>query len=296
MLVTPIATRSRGKEPGQPGLAEPDHRVRIGVTSQKFQRSVTVIRAEHRIPGRSQQLDQRVEAGVDRGAALDHRGTLLDQPPQRISRALPGVGTQSFGVQQRQPGQQLRVDPVVFGVLGVVLAQVSRLRGRHHHNRRAAPAKPLGNHDPDISGGLEYHRQLSRVLDTHIGPYPLQLVGAGQELPAPPHRLAVTGQRRLMRSPDRDVDPQRQCHRKTLLPQALSDHQVTDRRGYGPDILQAGVHTHRLAPSSRTRTPHDQTPKSTGGRSNLRDHHVSQSDPRTCPWTHTEAKCRTQVR
>src|SRR3954451_10810266 len=49
----------------------------------------------------------------------------------------------------------------------------------------------------------------------------------------------------------------------------------------------------RLAPSSLTRTPHDQTPKSTGGRSNLRDHHVSQSDPRTYPWTHTEAKCQT---
>ncbi|EUA51627.1 hypothetical protein I552_2568 [Mycobacterium xenopi 3993] len=40
-----------------------------------------------------------------------------------------------------------------------------------------------------------------------------------------------------MRSPNRNVDPQRQCHCKTLQPLALSDHQVTERRGHGPDIL-----------------------------------------------------------
>src|ERR1700754_906781 len=104
MVVAPVATRAGDEEPGQPGLAEPDHRVRISVTGQKFQRGVAVVRAEYRIPGRAEELDEGVEASLNRGAALDHRETLLGQPPQRISWALPAVGTQSFRVQQRAAG------------------------------------------------------------------------------------------------------------------------------------------------------------------------------------------------
>src|SRR3954453_12682833 len=93
MLVTPGATRAGDEEPGQPGMAEPNRCGRIDVVRQKLQRCVAVVRPEHRIPGRSQQLDEGVEAGIARGAALDHRGALLGQPPQRIRWALPGVGT-----------------------------------------------------------------------------------------------------------------------------------------------------------------------------------------------------------
>lgn len=204
--------RARSEEPAQPGLAEPDHCVGIGVVRQKLQRGVAVVRPEHRIPSRSQQFSKGVEAGVNRGAALDHRGALLSQPPQRVGRALSGVGAQTFGVQERQPGQKLRIDPVILGVLGVVLTQIRRLGGRHHHHRRPAAPEPFGDHDPGVAGGLEHHGQLGRILQTQLGPQPLQLNRPGEELPAPPHNHPITRQRRLMRRPDRDVDPQGQCH------------------------------------------------------------------------------------
>ena len=135
-------------------------------------------------------------------------------------------------MQQRQPGQQFGIDPVVLGVLGVVLAQVRGLGGRDHHHPCAATAKPLRDHDPCVTGWLDDYRQLTWIDEVEITPEPLQIGRSGPELPAPPHRDAVVGERGLMRRPARP----RRC--LTSTPSRCSchsdrnpDHQVTDHRG-----------------------------------------------------------------
>jgi hypothetical protein len=75
--------------------------VGIGVTGQELQRGDAVVGPQHSIPGRPEKLDERVESGIDSNPALDHRGALLDQPPQRVRGALAGVLPQPFGMQQR---------------------------------------------------------------------------------------------------------------------------------------------------------------------------------------------------
>jgi hypothetical protein len=236
VVLAPSAARAGDQKPAQAGLAEPDHRVRVGVATQELQRSDAIVRPQYRIPSGAEEFDERVEPRVDRDPTLDHRGALLDQTTQRVRRPLAGVLPQPFGMQQRQPGQQFGVDPVVLGVLGVVLAQVRGLGGRDHHHPCAATAEPLRDHDPCVPGWLDDHGQLTGVSEVEIGPEPLQIGWSCPELPAPPHRGAVVRERGLMRRPDRNVDAQRQRH--LVAPVSRNpDHEVTDRRGHGPDIL-----------------------------------------------------------
>ena len=173
---------------------------------------------------------------VDRGPPLDHRGALLDQPPQRIGRSLTGVLAQPFRVQQRQPGQQLGVDAVVLGVLGVVLTQVRRLGRRDHHHPRPAAAEPLRHHDPGVPGRLDAPRS---ARPDRPGPDPPTAAPdrpAGSRTSGHATPGSVPRQRRLMRGPDGHVDAQRQCHLRSPVSQSRSN-QVTDQHGHGPDIL-----------------------------------------------------------
>ena len=208
VVLTPEPARVAGQEPGQACLSQPDDCVRVGIAGQHHQRGLAVVRPEHCVPGRAEQLDQRVEPGVDRGAPLDHRGALLGQPAQRVGRSGSGELTQPLGVQQRQLGEDLGIEAVVLGVLGVVGPQVRRLGGRDHHHPRAPGAEPVREHDPGIAGRFEDHGQLGRVLQVKIAPQPLQIGRPRHELAALPQRLAVYRQRRLMLGPTGHIDTQ----------------------------------------------------------------------------------------
>ena len=216
--------------------------VRVGVAGQKLQRGVAVVRAQYASyqAGPSSSM-QGVKAGIDRGAALDDRGTrILISRRNGSAGPSPGVVDAILRVQQRQPGQQLGVDPVVFGVLGVVLTQVSGLGGGHHHHLGAAPTKPRGNRQSRRFGSARLPPSASAgSLSTADRPTPAPARRAGEERAARSRPNLPSGRAsdRLVRSPAGHVDSQRQFHRKTLLPLALSVDKVTDRRGHGPDIL-----------------------------------------------------------
>ncbi|SHX24116.1 Uncharacterised protein [Mycobacteroides abscessus subsp. abscessus] len=237
MVAAPRATGPGDQEPAQTSVAEADHRVRIGVTGQELQRRDAVIRTEHRIPSRPEELDECIESGVDGDPAFDHGGALLDQAPQRVCRSLAGILTQAFGMKKWQPGQQLGVDPIVLGVLGVVLAKIRRLGGGNHHHAGPAAAEPLRHNDPRVARRLDHDRQITRISQIQVIPQPFQLRRPGRELTATPHRDSVAGQRPLMRCPHCHVDPQRQCHCRFAPVSPILSSQVTDHRGHGPDIL-----------------------------------------------------------
>lgn len=174
-------------------------------------------------------------------------------------------------------------------MLGVVLAQVRGLRGRDHHHRCAAAAEPLRDHDPRVPGRLNHHGQLARLCQVEVVPEPLQISRSGPEL-CPATRSCC----RPRAWPDARPGRPRRFPMSTPSAsscQSLSGSQVTDHRGHGPDILQAGSPARRLAPSSRTGTPLDQTPSP---RATTR----CQGSPRVPvgtldrPRTHRQAKCR----
>ena len=136
-------------EPGQPGPAEPFHHMRVGIAGgEELQRgAVGQVGADRVVPGRPEDLQQRVQPGQALAAAVGQGRVQLRRPLQRITRPQALLGIQAVGVQHRQPGQQLGVQPVGLGVLGVVAAQIGRPFRRHqHHWRRGAgtrrPAAP----------------------------------------------------------------------------------------------------------------------------------------------------------
>ena len=83
-----------GEEAGEPGPAEPTDGVRVGVAGgEQLQRGVvSQVGGEGGVPGRAEDLQQRVEAGQGRGAPLDQRGVQLGGPAQRVTRAQPAFG------------------------------------------------------------------------------------------------------------------------------------------------------------------------------------------------------------
>jgi hypothetical protein len=118
-----------------------------------------VIASEIRMVRRAEKLDQTVDAVKAGGAPLDQLGTSPHGPLERISRA-EGVDLgQHLRVQQRQACQHSRVEPVVLGVLGVVVAQVRLLR-RHHHDLCASAVQPRRQRNPSITGRFHHHGHL----------------------------------------------------------------------------------------------------------------------------------------
>ena len=136
-------------EPGQPGPAEPFHHMRIGISGgEELQRgAVGQIGTDRGVPGRPEDLQQRIQPGQALTAAVGQGRVQLGRPLQRITRPQALLGIQAVRMQHRQPGQQLRVQPVGFGVLGVVAAQIRRTFWWNQHDAGACaettrPAAP----------------------------------------------------------------------------------------------------------------------------------------------------------
>ena len=260
VVVAPGAARVPDQEPGQPSLSEPDQAGGVGVAGQYRQSGFAVVRAERVVPGRAEQLELGVEALEHRGTAFHDRGPDLHDPAQRFGRPVTGVLAQPFGVQQRQPGQQLGVQVVVLGVLGVVRPQIRRLSGRHHRDLRTPAPQPRRHRHPRVPGGLHHHRHRVALGEPEVVPQTLQVVGPGEELPPGPHECPVrTSQRRLMRSPARQIDTQRQPHERPFR-HSQQGSLGPIRRRHSPDIPQAEVRRPAAAPSSRTGTPAEHRP------------------------------------
>jgi hypothetical protein len=244
------------EEPGEPGPAEPSDGVRVGVAGgEEPQRGVVAqVRCEGGVPGRAEDLQQRIEPGQGRGAPLDQRRVQLGGPPQRVTGSQPALGMQPLGVQQRQPGEQDRVQPVGFGVLGVVGAQVRGPLGRDQHHGRAPTTEPGRQRNPGVAGRLHHHRDLSGCggLD-QPGPQPVQLGGLGAEpMPGPQQLPTRVGGAGLMRCTHRDVDPPANDHSRTPISLADMARQPVCRGGtISARHSLTGIHTD----SSSVRSP-----------------------------------------
>jgi hypothetical protein len=78
------------------------------------------------MPGRPENFQQGIQPGQALAATMRQGGVQLRRPLQRIARPQALLGIQAVRMQHRQPGQQLGVQPVGFGVFGVVAAQIRR--------------------------------------------------------------------------------------------------------------------------------------------------------------------------
>jgi hypothetical protein len=114
------------KEAAQSGSAQPADLVRVGVAGgqEPQRRLVGQVGVQGGQPPGAEQLQQRVQAGQGGGAALDQGGAQLGRASQRRGGTQAVLGVQAVWVQQRQPGEQARVEPVGLGVLVVLGAQV----------------------------------------------------------------------------------------------------------------------------------------------------------------------------
>ena len=86
-FVSPRLAAGAAEERRQAGLAEAFHLNRVGVAGQEPQSGQRHIRAERGNPRRSQDLQQRVEAGHRGGAAMHQAGADLDRPFEMVPRA-----------------------------------------------------------------------------------------------------------------------------------------------------------------------------------------------------------------
>ena len=129
-------------------------------------------------------------------------------------------------MQQRQPSQQLGVQSVGLGVLGVVGAQIRRLLGGHQHHGCAPASEPRGQRHPGVAGRFHHHQHLVGVAG-QLGPEGLEFRSTGTELVTRPHDPAclVRASRPMLR-PARDVDSQTNLH-LLLLPVEVLDGVVT---------------------------------------------------------------------
>jgi hypothetical protein len=160
---------------------------------------------------------------------MHQAGSELHGPLERITGPVGGLWVEAIRVQQRQPSQQLRVQPVGLGVLGVIGAEVRRLLGGHQDHGRAAPSEPCGQRHPSVTGRLHHHQHLGGVAG-QSGPERFEFLSTRTELVARPHdRAGLVRTSRPMRSPARDVDPQTNLH-LLLLPVAGPERRRSRRR------------------------------------------------------------------
>jgi hypothetical protein len=162
-------------------------------------------------------------------------GSELHGPLERITGPVGGLWVEAIWVQQRQPSQQLGVQPVGLGVLGVIGAQVRRLLGGDQDHRRAPAPEPCGQRHPGVAGRFHHHQHLVGVAG-QLGPEGLEVLGAGVEpVTRPQDRAGLVRTSRLMRSPARDVDSQTNLH-LLLLPVEVLDGGGHDGGRGAPDI------------------------------------------------------------
>jgi hypothetical protein len=190
LVLPPHAAAAADQQPGQPGPAEPLQRMRIGVALEDGECGLAGLRADGGRPRRAEQLQQRLEPLHSGGAAGDQVGPVTDRTAQRLGRTQARRGGQAVGVQQRQPGQQLAVQPVGLGVLVVVAAQVGRLLRRHHPHRGAASPQPGRQRHPRVTGRLHHHRDRHVADRADRRPQRLQLGAGGAESPVGPDQPA----------------------------------------------------------------------------------------------------------
>ena len=148
---------------------------------------------------------------------------------ERIRRAEPFFQVQAFRMQHRQPGQQLRIEPVGLGVLGIVIAQVGRPFRRHQNDPCPFATEPRRQRHPRVTSWFHHHQHLRGIgaVGQHC-PQLGEIARRGAEPTTGPQKPAlIVGQADLMGGPTRDVNAQTQWHFEPLL---VNDSDLTDRR------------------------------------------------------------------
>ena len=206
----------RRKKSASRVAAEPFDLARVAVAGQEPQRGQRHVAADRGDPGRSEDLQQRVQPGHRGGPPVHQPGADLHRPLERLAGTEGVLTVQPVGVQQRQPGQHLGVQPVGLGVLVVVGPQVGGLlRGDHHHGRAVA-AEPRRQRHPGVAGRFHHHHHLGGV-GGQLAPQRVELVGVGAEpMTDPQHHAVLVGARRLVGGAARHVDPQPDLHELSL--------------------------------------------------------------------------------
>ena len=230
------------QETAEPHPSEPFHGVGTGVSrSEKAQRGlVGEAFAEGGQPSRTEQLQQRVEPRQRLRAPLHRAPAQPRRAPQRVARPEAVLVVQAIGMQQREPRQQARVEPVALGVLVVVVTQVRGALRRHEHDACSASPEPAGERHPGVACWLKDHDHLGtlRPLGQHR-PEPLELPGPRAEaVSAPEEASAPVGEARLVGGPGRDIDPYPVLHtvRPFLHPAVPSIHAGHREGDAVPDI------------------------------------------------------------
>jgi hypothetical protein len=108
---------------GQPGPAQPLDLMGVGPASQELEGCLGHVRSQGRHPVWAQDFRQGVKALHAGRAPMHQAGSELHGPLERITGPVGGLWVEAIRVQQRQPSQQLRVQPVGLGVLGVLGAE-----------------------------------------------------------------------------------------------------------------------------------------------------------------------------
>jgi hypothetical protein len=189
----------------------------VGPASQELERCLGHVRSQGRHPVRAQDLQQGVKALHAGRAPMHQPRSELHGPLEWITGPVGGLWVEAIWVQQRQASQQLGVQPVGLGVLGVVGGQVRRLLGGHQDHRRAAPSQPGGQRHPGVAGWFHHHQHLGGVAG-QSGPERFEFLSTRTELVTRPHDHAgLVRTSRPMRSPACDIDPQTNLH-LLLLP------------------------------------------------------------------------------
>lgn len=112
-----------------------------------------------------------------------------DGPFQRVTRAEGINRMQTFGVQQRQPGEELGVETVGLGVFGEVVPQIRRLLRRDHYHYRALASEPGRQRHPRVAGRFHHHHHLFGV-GREPGPQRFEIGDIGSEPMSRPDDLS----------------------------------------------------------------------------------------------------------
>jgi hypothetical protein len=88
--------------------------------SQELEGRLGHVRSQGRHPVWAQDFQQGVKALHAGRAPMHQAGSDLHGPLERITGPVGGLWVEAIWVQQRQPSQQLGVQPVGLGVLGVI--------------------------------------------------------------------------------------------------------------------------------------------------------------------------------
>lgn len=143
----------------------------VGPTGQELEGRLGNVRPQGGDPFGAEDLQQSVEALHAFAATLHQARSDLHRSFERVTGTDAHLGVQALRVQHRQVGQQLRVQTVGLGVLGIIVPQVGGPRGAVGETAggdkvaRQAMSFPPSSHGWIFGDGRRLPRRRGRAPD-----------------------------------------------------------------------------------------------------------------------------------